>query len=82
MRHDGGLGQGSYEYGAEKCLDLGYLLKTERMRLADRLDMVVIVRDLSWVPKCFIWPTKCMIPSIENRYNGKTRLKEESRTYK
>lgn len=54
MRHDGGLGQGSHEYSAEKCLDLGYLLKIERMRLADGLEMVVIVRDLSWVLKCFI----------------------------
>lgn len=55
MRHDGGLGQGGLGSSVEKCLDLQYLLKTERMGLADGLDMVTIVRgDLRWVPKCFI----------------------------
>lgn len=56
MRYGGDLGQSVHKHCAEKCSDLGYLLKTERMRLADGLDMVVTAReDLSWVSKCFIF---------------------------
>lgn len=56
MRHGRDLGQCGHESYAEKCSDLGYLLKTERIGLDDGLDMVVkVTEDLSQVSKYFIF---------------------------
>lgn len=55
-RHGGDLGPCGHESCAEKCSELGYLLKTERIGLVDGLDMVVkVTEDLSQVSKYFIF---------------------------
>ena len=41
LKHDGRLGQGSHHRSAEKCSDLGRLLKAERIGLADRTERKV-----------------------------------------
>lgn len=52
---DGGLGQGGHDRSADRCPDLGYLLKTARLELTHGLDMVIMIReDSSWVSRCFI----------------------------